>query len=317
MVLDPNWRVVFANAQAARLVHRAVDEMVGSVLWEQFPESVGTRVEDAYRRAARTQEPERIEAYDDRLGGWFEAQVFPSPDGLTVSFRNIDDRRAADEERASLIAQLTASLSRSRQLLGLTRALAGARTLNQVADLVTAHTRGALGSVFAGIAIMDDDDATLRYVSMAPLPDDVARTWTAFPLDTPVPAADSVRRAEQLLFPDRAAIVAAYPAHRGGPGASGHGGDGDRSVGGLREGHRVADADLERAAHLRRGGTPVPRHSRGTVRAGHRTVPAVRPPAKRRRDLATGDPAATPAGAAGVLPRRPLRTRGTRRGRRR
>lgn len=211
VVLDPNWRVVFANAQAARLVHRDVDQMIGRVLWEQFPEAVGTRVEDAYRRAVRTQEPQRIEAYYDRLGGWFEAQVFPSPDGLTVSFRNIDDRRAADEERASLIAQLTASLSRSRQLLGLTRALAGALTLDQVADLVTAHTRGALGSVFAGIAIMDDDDATLRYVSMAPLPDDVARTWTAFPLDTPVPAADSVRRAQQLLFPDRAAIVAAYP----------------------------------------------------------------------------------------------------------
>lgn len=210
-VLDADWRIVFVNAQVARLVGHDVQGLVGRVLWE-FPGVAETAFGQAYRRAMRTQRPEVLEAYYGPLEGWFEVRVFPAPDGLTVYFRNVDERRAADQERATLIAQLTASLTRSQQLLALTRSLAGSLTLSQVADEVTRHARAALGSRFAGIALLDESRATLRYVSMSPLPEDVAQAWTEFPVDMAVPAADTTRSGQSLLFPDRAAILDAYPA---------------------------------------------------------------------------------------------------------
>jgi len=211
VVFDANWRVVFVNAQAARLVQRDVQGLVGRVLWEEFPEAADTVFAEVYHRAMRTQRPEELEAYYGPLEGWFEVRVFPAPDGLTVYFRNVDERRAAEEERARLIRQLTASLNHSEQLLTLSRTLAATLTLEEVADAVTTHTRAALGSLFAGVALLDEDRETLRYVSMSPLPDDVVRAWTEFPLDMAVPAADTVRRGGSLMFPDRAAIVAVYP----------------------------------------------------------------------------------------------------------
>jgi PAS domain S-box-containing protein len=211
VVLDRDWRFLHVNPEAARLLGRAADALYGLVLWEAFPDAVDSAFWQTYLRAMETQEPQTVEAYYGPLEDWFEVRVFPAPEGLTLYLRNVTERRAAEEERRRLITRLRAALDRSEQLRDLTDALARALSLQDVADLVAKHAHTALGCRFAGVALAQPDRQTMRYLSMAPLPDEVVDKWSEFALDARVPAADTVRRQEPLLFTDREEIIASYP----------------------------------------------------------------------------------------------------------
>lgn len=211
LVVDAGWRLLYVNQQAADLVQRPPEQLVGRGLWDEFPAAVDTVFYEAYQRAMTTQEPETVEAYYGPLRGWFEVRIFPAPEGLTLYFRNITDHRVREEERKRLVSRLTAALQRSEQLRELSDALGRAMTVDEVAGLVAHHAQTALGCLFAGVALTDDDRARMRYVSMAPLPHDVARKWSEFPLEASLPATDTVRRSEPLLYADRSEICLDYP----------------------------------------------------------------------------------------------------------
>lgn len=211
VILDPDWCVRYVNAEAARLLRRGPDTLLDRALWEEFPEAVGTVFWDAIHRAMATRESQTVEAHYDPLAGWFEVRIVPMADGVVVYFRDVTERRHTNDERKKLVGRLTAALHRSQQHFELTDALARALTLEDVASLVTKHAQRALGCRFAGVALVDEERSMLRYVSMAPLPPDVARKWSEFPLDADVPAGETVRRSEAQRYADREEILRDYP----------------------------------------------------------------------------------------------------------
>ena len=118
--LDRNWRFSYVNAEAERLLGRGRDELLGGSVWELFPDAVGSIFESEYRGAVASGEERVFEAYyPPPLDGWYELRAWPSPDGLSVYFLEITERRAAEErarrsaERLSLIAEVTAAFSTS------------------------------------------------------------------------------------------------------------------------------------------------------------------------------------------------------------
>lgn len=210
-VVDSEWRFLHVNEQAARLLRRDASELIGRGIWEEFPEAAGTEFWDIYHRALESQESQTFEAHYGPLDGWFEVRVFPAPEGLTVYFRDVTERREADEERKSLISRLTGALRLSEQLLELTDALGATLTPQEVADLVTKHAQRSLGCLFAGLALVDELRSVMRYVSMAPLPDEVRRKWAEFPLDARVPATDCLRAELPTTYATRSEILEDYP----------------------------------------------------------------------------------------------------------
>lgn len=109
LVIDRDWRFTYLN-------QRAVDQiadgrnLVGEVVWDAFPAAVGGPLWQGYQRAMRTGQPAREEQYVARLGKWFEGNVFPSKDGLTVFFRDITAEREAQAERREGEARMLAVL---------------------------------------------------------------------------------------------------------------------------------------------------------------------------------------------------------------
>src|SRR6202041_2542718 len=59
--------------------------------------SLGTPTEERLRRCVREQVPIHFEENFPELGGWFEASLYPTFEGgLTVSFRNITERKRTE-----------------------------------------------------------------------------------------------------------------------------------------------------------------------------------------------------------------------------
>ena len=118
VALDCEWRVVYATQEVARMSNLPVAEMVGKTHWEVWGWSVGTIVEQNYRRAMAEQQSVHFEIFYEPLLTWLEIHAYPSKAGLGIFFRDIteakriqDDRRQAEivlqenEEKLRLFVQ--------------------------------------------------------------------------------------------------------------------------------------------------------------------------------------------------------------------
>ncbi len=93
---DGEWRFTYVNRQAERLLRRPREEMLGRIIWQEFPEVVGTRLEAEYRRAVAERVPVAVEEFYAPLGVWFEVRAYPSSDGLAVYSHDISARKEAE-----------------------------------------------------------------------------------------------------------------------------------------------------------------------------------------------------------------------------
>lgn len=96
--LDTHWNVTYINREGERILKRPQGELLGRNIWQSFPDAVGSRFDQEYQRAAIQQEAGHFEAYNPRLNMWLEVHVYPSPEGLTIYFRDINERKATDQQ---------------------------------------------------------------------------------------------------------------------------------------------------------------------------------------------------------------------------
>ncbi|MGX9965509.1 PAS domain S-box protein [Roseomonas sp. F4] len=96
--LDHDWRLTRINRHAERLLRRDASSLLGRVVWEAFPEILGTALEDGARRTAEDREMRRFERHMPSLGAWLDITVYPAPTGLTVYFRDITVQHQRDEK---------------------------------------------------------------------------------------------------------------------------------------------------------------------------------------------------------------------------
>ena len=96
VALDEDMRVIFINAQAAELLGRDRLDLLGRNLWDAFPHLVGGPFHVACLQAMTAQAATRIERYSPELGRWIENRLYPSPDGLTILFTDITERKSQE-----------------------------------------------------------------------------------------------------------------------------------------------------------------------------------------------------------------------------
>jgi PAS domain S-box-containing protein len=118
--LDRQWLFTYVNGEAERLLQHSRDQLLGGSIWELFPYAVDSDFEVHYREAMATGEERIFEAYyPPPLDSWYEVRAWPGPDGLSVYFLDITERRAAEARarasaaRLAVIAEVTSLLSRA------------------------------------------------------------------------------------------------------------------------------------------------------------------------------------------------------------
>ncbi len=110
LVVDRDWRLTYLNKRA----RAAGAAPVGLALWEAYPNLLGTPFEQSYRIAMESGIATKIETYYPPYEGYFEANAFPSVDGLTIFVRDLTEER-----------RISAKLWESESRLQLAREAAG------------------------------------------------------------------------------------------------------------------------------------------------------------------------------------------------
>ena len=98
IILDREWRFVFANPAAERYMQKSRADVMGITLWAAFPDAANRRFGREYRRAIAERVPVEFEEfYPEPLNAWFEVRAYPSPEGLSVFFRDVTERRRTED----------------------------------------------------------------------------------------------------------------------------------------------------------------------------------------------------------------------------
>ncbi|GAA4739363.1 hypothetical protein GCM10023328_20450 [Modestobacter marinus] len=119
--LDADYRYTWVNVAAERLLARPASELLGQVLWTQFPDRPGAAWQESVRRARSTGESQHLEFFYEPLDRWFEMRAHPVLDDLVLFFRDVHERRTLDEERAaesSLVRAVLNALPARTAILG-------------------------------------------------------------------------------------------------------------------------------------------------------------------------------------------------------
>lgn len=95
--LDDQWRFTQLNQQAERLLRRTAQELLGRVIWQEFPEAVGTSFEQKYHQALTKKVSVKFEIFYPPLDSWFAVYAYPCENSLYVYFQDISDRKQAEE----------------------------------------------------------------------------------------------------------------------------------------------------------------------------------------------------------------------------
>src|ERR1044071_3819910 len=93
VALDKSWCYTYVNQHAAALFGRRPEDLIGRHIWTEFPEGVGQPFHLAYERAMAEQVVLELENYYAPWNRWFENRIYPSPDGLSIFFHEITDRK--------------------------------------------------------------------------------------------------------------------------------------------------------------------------------------------------------------------------------
>jgi len=99
VAFDGEWRFRYVNASAAallRALRRSPDALLGRIVWDEFPDLVGTAVETETRRAAADQVTVEYEAGSGPAGPCLQVRVYPSDDGVVVYFHDVTERKRAE-----------------------------------------------------------------------------------------------------------------------------------------------------------------------------------------------------------------------------
>lgn len=95
---DQNWNFTYVNKKAGEIFNRRPADLVGKNIWTEFPDAKQRPSYTALLQAMETQQYTYLETHHTEQDLWFENYIYPSPDGVSVFFRNISEKKRAEQQ---------------------------------------------------------------------------------------------------------------------------------------------------------------------------------------------------------------------------
>lgn len=110
--LDRNWRYTHVNDRVAEMAGWPKEKMIGRVIWEIFPEAVGTEFYEKAQRVMRTGESSQGEFFYTPWGRWVDTRMYPTKNGIVIFRADITERKKQEELAHEREAKLRESQER-------------------------------------------------------------------------------------------------------------------------------------------------------------------------------------------------------------
>ena len=175
------------NAEAHRILGVATGALAGRVIWDVYPGLEDTPFWHSYHLTMDARVQSSFTAYYANQKRWYEATVFPAPEGISVYFRNVTDHKLLESQREALAE--------------LSQRLANATAAGEAAQEGAVVLGMALDASRVGYGTLDHDSGDLV----------VDRDWTRAgveslsgitPLNDYGSFIDSLRRGEHIVIGD-------------------------------------------------------------------------------------------------------------------
>ena len=158
--VDGAWYITRFNSEAARHFGRAPSDVIGQNLWQLFPGARETGLGRIFVDAMTRREPVRAATQSVVMQGRSLAyRLFPLADGMGVVFRDITDRKRAEEQRDLLIGEL---FHRVNNTLATVQAIATQTFGNNAKSKIFAGRLRALSNAHSALGTEDWESTSLR-----------------------------------------------------------------------------------------------------------------------------------------------------------
>jgi diguanylate cyclase (GGDEF)-like protein/PAS domain S-box-containing protein len=119
IAVDHEWRYTRLNGTAERLLGRSRESLIGTDARTTLPEPERSVMAQQYRDALQDGGPAVFETHSSLADAWFQVHVYPTPEGFSIFFRDISERRKHEERlhTMSRVDELTQLYNRRGFLL--------------------------------------------------------------------------------------------------------------------------------------------------------------------------------------------------------
>lgn len=97
IALDKNYCFTYVNKRAGELTNRDPESFIGKNIWDEFGHNISPAFRKAIYQAMNDQVYVNFEEYSGPYDRWFEDHLYPSPDGVSIFYRDISERKRAEE----------------------------------------------------------------------------------------------------------------------------------------------------------------------------------------------------------------------------
>lgn len=121
--IDENWNITYFNAEAENLLNKKWENVVGESIWGEFPAAKETELYDIYHKVMEQKKPQSFEYYYPPLDSWYDISAYPAENGISVYFKNINERKEAQSrilektQKLDAIAQFNSLLIKEENWL--------------------------------------------------------------------------------------------------------------------------------------------------------------------------------------------------------
>ena len=91
--VNSDWEYTYVNEEGSDLVDRSKADLLGTTVWDAFPELVGTPFEEALRTAMEAKTQTSTQEYYPAHERWYDVTIYPATDGVSIYFRDVTDRK--------------------------------------------------------------------------------------------------------------------------------------------------------------------------------------------------------------------------------
>jgi PAS domain S-box-containing protein len=164
LALDRNGHFTYVNRQAAVLLGRNPEDLLGRDARMEYPE-----VEQPFRRildeAMAARASIRMETYWEPQNRWFESSIYPSADGVAIFILEITDRKQAEQDQNHVLDLILHEAE-----------------LDETLDLLARTVEAECPGMLCSILLLDPDGVHVRHVAAPSLPENYNRAFDGQPI---------------------------------------------------------------------------------------------------------------------------------------